>query len=147
MTLVEWVDKVLQQSLKKKPSNLGLGFVKFGNRIILPWFQVWSKRSFHYNEGEDSRNSCHLDATMQTGDSEDEVEIAINLLNIVGSFQGVTTIICTKAKCPASPIFHYYVKCHATLPPQHQPWISCEFRRSLSWIKSPKCFIPKPTSF
>jgi hypothetical protein len=36
MTLVEWVDKVLQQSLKKKPSNLGLGFVKFGNRIILP---------------------------------------------------------------------------------------------------------------
>jgi len=52
---------------------------------------------------------------MQTCDSEDEVEVAINLFNIARTFQGVAIVICTKVECPSSSIPHYYVEMSCNL--------------------------------
>jgi nitrate reductase NapE component len=73
--LVEWVDKALQQSLKKEN-------IKFGFRV----YEIWPLNSiamvtkfgpsevFTIVEEEDLGNSNHLDTTMQTNNSEDEIK-------------------------------------------------------------------------
>jgi hypothetical protein len=55
---------------------------------------------------------------LHTSNSEDEAEVTIDLLNIVGTFQGVAIVIHTKFECPCSPTFHYYVEmpCNPTTP-------------------------------
>ncbi len=67
---------------------------------------------------EDPGNSYHLDAMVQTSDSEDEAEVAIDLLNIARTFQGVVIVIRTKIECPSSSSPHYYVEmpCSPTTP-------------------------------
>jgi len=47
---------------------------------------------------------------------------------------------------PFHPHLVIMEKCHVALHPSNQPWISCEFKGSLSWIKWLKCVIPNPTS-
>ncbi len=83
--LVEWVDKALQQSLKKEN-------IKFGFRV----YEIWPLNSiamaikfevFTIVEEEDLGNSNHLDKTLQTNNSEDEVKAPTELLNIARTFK------------------------------------------------------------
>jgi hypothetical protein len=55
---------------------------------------------------------------MQTNNSENEAEVAIDLLNIAGTFQEVAIVIHIEVECPSSPTFHYYVEmpCNPTTP-------------------------------
>jgi len=66
-------------------------------------------------EEEDLGNSYHLNAIVKTNNNEDEVEVAIDLLNIVGTFQGVFIVACTKVEYPFSPTPHYYVEMPCSL--------------------------------
>lgn len=69
-------------------------------------------------EEEDLGNSYHLNAIVQTNDNEDEAKVAINLLNIAGTFLGVVILNCTKVESPSSSTPHYYVEmpCSLTTP-------------------------------
>jgi len=71
-----------------------------------------------FGRNEDLGNSYHLNAIMKTNDNEDEVEVAIDLLNIAGTFQGIFIVICTKVEYPSSPTPRYYVEmpCSLTIP-------------------------------
>ncbi len=85
ITLATWVDKGLQQSLKNKNIKLGIKVVgiwplnhttmvgKFGPSDV-----------FIAIEEEEHELSYHLDAIDES--SNNEVEVAIKLLNIVGTF-------------------------------------------------------------
>jgi hypothetical protein len=84
---------------------------------------------------------------MQTNDSEDEVEVAINLLNIARTFQGTIIVIHTEVECPFSPTHHYYVKmpCKLTTPITNLELV-VNLKNPCLESKSLKCFIPNPTS-
>jgi hypothetical protein len=81
--LAKWVDKALQQSLKKEN-------IKFGLKVC----EIWSLNSmamaikfgpnevFITIEEKDLGNSNHLNTTMQTNNSEDEAKAPTKLLNI-----------------------------------------------------------------
>ncbi len=119
ITLSKWVDKALQQSLKKEN-------IKFGFKVckIWPLNSISMARKFGPSEvftttkEKDPRNSYHSYTTVQTNDNEDEAKTTTKLLNITKTFQGVVIVTPTKTKCPFSPTPHYYVEmsCSPTTP-------------------------------
>jgi hypothetical protein len=119
ITLAKWVDKALQQYLKKEN-------IKFGFSV----FTIWPLNStsmakkfgpsevFIVTEEEDLRNSYHSYTIMQTNNNEDGIKTTTKLLNIARTFQGIVAVTPTKTKCPSSPTPHYYVEmpCNPTMP-------------------------------
>jgi hypothetical protein len=85
VTLVDWVDKALLQSLKTK--TITLAFRVCGIWPLNPTIMVGN---FDPNEvfivaKDGEENAYQLDAT-NSNNSGDEVEVAINLLNIANTF-------------------------------------------------------------
>jgi hypothetical protein len=106
VALVAWVDKALQQSLKKE--NIKLGFRVFG---IWPLNFTTMVRKINLNDEfittieEEHELSYHSNAANDF--SNNAIEVAIMLLNIAGTFQAK---IPTTLDCPLSPMPRYYVE-------------------------------------
>jgi hypothetical protein len=60
-------------------------------------------------EKEDNENSYQSNVTNESNNNGDEVKATIEMLNIVGIFQLMSTTIPT-SECSSSPTIDYYVK-------------------------------------
>jgi len=109
--LAKWMDKALQQSLKKENIKFGFKVCKFWPLNSTSMATKFSPSEvFIAIEEKDLKNSYHSYTTMQTNDNEDEAKTTTKLLNIARTFQGVVIVIPTKTKCTSSPTPRYYVK-------------------------------------
>jgi hypothetical protein len=99
-------------------SNLGLGFVKLAIEFYYHDHKFGPNEVFTTREEEDLGNPYNLNVIAQTNNSEDEAEVAIDLLNIAGTFQRVVIVTRTKVECPFSPTPCYYVEmpCNLVAP-------------------------------
>ncbi len=109
---VEWVDKALQQSLKKE---------KIKSRFTILWnltiescnhgWKVWSKwLVFTIIKKEHHENSYQIDATNKFNKSGHEAKATTKFLNILETFQQMPTTTTITSKFPFSPTTCYYVE-------------------------------------
>jgi hypothetical protein len=106
VALIAWVDKALQQSLKKE--NIKSRFRVFGIwplNLTTMVGKIGLGDVFTTVEKEKHEISYHSNATDDP--SNNEVEVAIMLLKIVRTFQAQ---IPTTLDCPLSPMPRYYVE-------------------------------------
>ncbi len=119
ITLAKWVDKVLQQSLKKQNMKFGFKFCKIWPLNSIAMAEKFGPSEISLQQKErDLGNSYHSNTTMQTSDNENEAETTTYLLNIVENFQGIVIVTHTIDRWFFSPTPRYYLEmpCNPTTP-------------------------------